>query len=212
MSSYTVLSKSNDDDFEITGEIRLVHPLSGCRDKVRATLVGSGKPAAGPKYKDTKAYLGFYKGEVVEAYFGNVGSGFQVHCGANWAGIDKRLDLDKTLKRLSQSALEKTIRERIVEDAPLGGRPRAYAESPESLETSPGAGMGAGAQEGSVGGGVEAWREDIGSGVQGVWDGAQRWEDHNMGNTAPFLQIFPMRIADIAAIVFVLVYAWCTFL
>jgi hypothetical protein len=41
--------------------------LKDSKDKVRTLRVGTGK-AAGKKYQDTNAYVGFYKDKIVKVY------------------------------------------------------------------------------------------------------------------------------------------------
>jgi hypothetical protein len=198
-------SKSDDEGFEITGDIRIIKPKRGCEDEVRTTLVGSGKAVAGPNFADTNAYLGFYEGEVVEAYFKKVGrGGGRVHCSAaNWAAIARRLDLNDDLKSLSRTKLMDVIRERTREDAPLSagsGVTKPCPVSFESLESSLGAGTRAEAL------GVEAGdkAEDLRPQGGDLEVEARRREGgarvaHRQG-TAAIPRIFYMRLIDVAAL------------
>lgn len=196
--SSSVPSHSDDDGIKITGDIRTVHPRQGYKDEVRTTIVGSGKAAAGRAYANTKAYLGFYGNEIVEVYVPNAGKGStRVFCGAQWAAIDTRLDLDKTLQPLSQAALTAYIRKRTLGD--VARAPRACAESPETLECSPEAGAGAKARD------RDAWHQGIVARPQGVRAGdtearAGGQEGRTHGErTAGFPRIFYMRLVEIAA-------------
>ncbi|KAF4637120.1 hypothetical protein G7Y89_g979 [Cudoniella acicularis] len=183
--SYCVSLPSDDDKgVEILGDFVTVSPRRGYKDAVRTMIVGSGTAAVGEtKYVGAKAYLGFYKDEIVEVY------------------------VPKGLDRL---ALKVLIQKETLDDGPLGkGVPRAYAESPETIESSPGAGAGAGAggQEVRPGRRVEAWRQGVGAGTAGVVvgdvvDGQEREGGAGVLNgqgLAAFPQIFHMRAMDIAA-------------
>jgi hypothetical protein len=176
--SYSASSHSDGEGVIITGDIRIVQPKKDCDDEAYTTLAGSGKAAAGPKYTNTYAYLGLYKGDIVEAYFKKTGrAGPRIHCAkANWAAIKERLDLDNSLKQLSELELTALIRQRTMEDAPLGVGPlvrEACVQSVESLEESPAAEAGAGAraggaQGGRAGSGTEAWGREVRARTRGV--------------------------------------------
>jgi hypothetical protein len=196
--SYSVSSESEDDGFEITGDIRIVQPKEDCDDEVRTTLVGAGKTAAGPKYANTNAYLGLYKGDIVEAYFKKAGNGFRVHCSvANWTAINERLDLNSSLKQLSQAALVDAIRERTRENPPLGA---GSTKIPEGQKRRAGAGA---SRE------VEDWCRDVRPREQGAQEGDTEAGAREQGGgvgvsgrgdiTTP-LQTFHMRLIDIALV------------
>lgn len=208
--SYSVSSRSDDDGVEIIGDIRIVEPKQGCEDEVRTTRAGSGKAAAGPKYADTYAYLGFYKGEVVEAYFKKTSRGCRVHCStANWAAIKGRLALDSGLKQLSDSDLVAVIRERTV---PLSAEPAptvagARARSPETLGSSPGVGAEAWPHEAGAQGGPEAWCQDVRVRTWGADGGdvaaeaPERVGSPSRQDGAVFPRVFHLRLVDITAFI-----------
>lgn len=215
--SYSASSHSDGEGIEITGDIRIVQPKEDCDDEARTTLVGSGKATAGPKYADTYAYLGLYKGDVVEVYVKKTGrAGPCIHCAkANWAAIKERLDLDSRLMQLSEPELTALIRQRTVEDAPLGAGPLggAFLQSVESLEESPAAEAGAGAraggaQGGRAGSGTEAWGREVRARTRGVRAeeaGIKEQEQEDKSNNrramAVFSHVFHLRLVDLMGLI-----------
>jgi hypothetical protein len=170
---------TDDEDLKIINDIRIVRPKRGCEDEVRALFVGFGKAECA----GTKAYLGFYNGEMVEQYVKAGQQYGRIFCKkANWAVTDARLTLDCSFKHFSRPALVRHIRERLGEDAGLA---RARFESPEtveSLEESSDVGAGAGRE-------VEA-RRRVGAWEQG------RGPDRE--DITGFWQIFHLELAGIA--------------
>ena len=63
--------------------------------------MGSRRTTTSLKYIDTNAYLGFYKGGIIEVYIKKVSIDIQVYYIATWAIINTQLNLDYSFKGLS---------------------------------------------------------------------------------------------------------------
>jgi len=213
---YNISSGNDNDGVEIIGDIRIVKPRQGCEDDVCTTFAGCGKAttAVGFSYADTDAYLGFYKGDIVEAYFKRVGRGLRIHCGANWAAVNRRLELNDGFKGFTRAALADAIRDRTVENAPLNGGPLPAAGAtgfrPWTVETHdscPVAGAiarsnGAGAQDR-----IQAWRQDFGARawdrdvVVGAGERQGRSSSPTKQDEAASPRVFHLQLVDIVAFV-----------
>lgn len=197
MSDSDSVSLHSEGDIEITGAIRIVRPRQDCQHEVRTALAGFGKADAGPRYADTDAYLGVYKGDFVEAYVKKFGKGGpRVHCGAQLAAIKERLDLDSRLQNLSESGLLALIQRRTMEDAPLSTGPAvtgAY-QILESIESSPGAESGGDARVRNWGG----KGEDV---TVEAREQEERSRSPKRGDKAARPQVFHLRLVDIAAFI-----------
>jgi hypothetical protein len=211
VESSGVSPEHSDDEPEILDDIRTLR-LKDSRDEVRTLRVGTGK-AAGKEYQDTNAYVGFHGDKMVEVYVKKPRGGKWVVIGAALGSLDKRLERESEFRQLSGSDLKALIRKRTMESTSVGGGSgvrRASAQSPETIESSPG--PRARAPEVGAGGGVEAWGQGVEArtGEAGAEDAEVNAEVNARGREGRarvlnrhdiefFPQIFRMRFIDIAA-------------
>ena len=189
-----------DDEVEILDDILTIRPR-GSKDEVRTLRVGTGKAAAGQKYQDTNAYLGFYEDKRIEVYAKKAGGHKLIVYGAEPGSLDERLELESKHKPLPMSAVMALIRERTVEGASMGGGCvvlRACGESPETIGSSQGLEAG-----GGVEGGVRG--DGLGTGGAGARDAEVNARGRGgmarvlNGPDIDFPQVFHMRLRDVAA-------------
>ena len=77
-NSYYISLPSDNKGIEIIGDFITVHSRHGYKDEVRIMIIGLGiATISKEKYISTKAYLGFYKEEIVEVYIPKVSKGSQ---------------------------------------------------------------------------------------------------------------------------------------